>query len=139
REKLPDPKPRMVYVDVGVEHPVDAAVADVVAKPQAVSANRPVILDVTVQATGQPCDGELSCRFGGEAPERKPVHLKAGERQVITFERRDLKPGFHQAEIQLLPPDNLTANNVRYATVLVRDARKVLVLTGEPLAARLWR
>ncbi len=137
-ERLPDPKPRMVYVDVGVEHPVDSAIADAVAKPQAVSANRPVVLEVTVQATGDGCDGDLSCGFLGEPAERKPVHLKAGERQVITFERRDLKPGFHQAEIQLLPFDNLKANNVRYATVLVREPRKVLVLCGEPRDADLW-
>jgi Aerotolerance regulator N-terminal len=139
RDQLPDPKPRMVYVDVGVEHAVDTAVADVVAQPQAVSANRPVVLHVTVQATGQPCNGELSCRLGSETAERKPVHLKAGDRQVITFERRDLKTGFHQAEIQLLPPDSLTANNVRYATVLVREPRKVLVLCDEQRDAQLWR
>jgi hypothetical protein len=139
RENLPDPKPRMVYVDVGAEQPIDTAVADVVAKPQAVSANRPVVLQVTVQATGEGCEGDLSCRFGGEPAERKAVHLKAGERQVITFERRDLKTGFHQAEIQLLPDDNLKANNIRYATVLVREPRKVLVLCDEQRDAELWR
>ena len=52
RDRLPDPKPRLVYVDVGVEQPVDLAVADLVVKPQAVPANRPVVLNVTVQATG---------------------------------------------------------------------------------------
>jgi hypothetical protein len=138
RERLPDPKPRMVYVDVGVEHPVDSAVADIVAKPQAVSANRPVLLEVTVQATGGECNGELSCRFDGENADRKPVRLKAGERQVMTFERRDLKLGYHQAEIQLLPPDNLKENNVRFVTVVVREPRKVLVLCGEPRDAALW-
>jgi Aerotolerance regulator N-terminal/von Willebrand factor type A domain len=139
-ERLPDPKPRMVYVDVGVGQPVDAAIADVVVKPQLVPANQPVVLQVTVQATGQPCDGDLSCRFIGDSLiEKKPVHLKAGERQIITFERTGLKEGkFHQAEILLLPPDNLPANNVRYATVQVREPRKVLVLCDEVADAKNW-
>ena len=139
RDRLPDPKPRLVYVDVGVESPADNAVADVVAKPQAVSANQPVVLQVTVQATGQPCEGELSCQFGGDPADRKPVHLKAGDRQVIEFERRDLTLGYHQATVQLRPDDNLKANNFRYATVLVREPRKVLVLCDELQDARLWR
>ena len=113
RDALPDPKPRLVYVDVGVEKPADAAVANVVAKPQAVAANRPVVLEVTVQTTGAECNGEVSCGFGDGPAERRPVILKAGDRQVVTFERRDLKPGFHQAEIQLRPFDSWKANKTR--------------------------
>src|SRR5581483_7992334 len=102
--RLPDPKPRLVYVDVGAEKPADVAVADVEVRPQAVPANQPVALNVTVQATGEPCDAELACRFDDDpAAERKPVRLRAGERQVIPFERRGLKPGLHQAEITLFP------------------------------------
>ena len=43
---------------------------------------------------GQPCEGDLSCRFDGDSQvDKKPVHLKAGERQIITFERSGLKAG----------------------------------------------
>jgi hypothetical protein len=139
RDQLPDPKPRLVYVDVGVDQPVDVAVADLEVRPQAVPANRPVTLNVTIQATGQDCDTELSCRFDGDVKaERRPVRLRAGERQVVTFERRELKPGYHQAEIALATADNLPGNNVRYATVLVREPRKVLILCDEPRDAKLW-
>src|SRR4051812_12377561 len=83
RDRLPEPRPRLVYVDVGVDKPADVAVADVEVKPQAVPANRPVVLNVTVQATGQDADAELSCRFDGDpTAERKPVRLRAGGRQV---------------------------------------------------------
>lgn len=140
RGRLPDPKPKFVYVDVGVEKPVDLAVADVELKPQAVPGNRPVAIDVTVQATGQDCNTDLQCRFSGDQnAEKKPVNLKAGQRQVFTFERRGLKPGFHQAEIALATSDSLPIDNVRYATVLVREPRKILVLCDEPADVKVWR
>jgi hypothetical protein len=141
RDRLPDPKPRLVYVDVGVEQPDDVAVADVDVKPQAVPANRPVVLNVTVQATGQDHEAEVSCRFDGDpTAERKPVRLRANDRQIVTFERRGLAVNkFHQAEIILSPTDSLPGNNVRYATVLVRKPQKVLLLCDDPTDARLWR
>ncbi|HEX4588939.1 MAG TPA: BatA and WFA domain-containing protein, partial [Gemmataceae bacterium] len=140
RDRLPDPKPRLVYVDVGVEQPADLAVADLVVKPQAVPANRPVVLNVTVQATGPGGEADLSCRFDGDPQtERKPVRLRSGERQVVTFERRGLKPGYHQVDVSLLPEDSLKGDNVRYATVLVREPRKVLVLCDETGDARVWQ
>jgi hypothetical protein len=140
RNRLPDPKPKLVYVDVGVDQPADLAVADVEVKPQAVPANRPAVLHVTVQATGPGGEAELSCRFDGDpSAERKPVRLGAGQRQVVTFERPGLKEGYHQAEIVLAPNDSLPGNNVRYATVLVRKPQKVLVLCDEPADAKLWQ
>src|SRR5205807_5546844 len=38
---------------------------------------------------------------------------------------------YHQAEVLLLPDDSLKADNVRYATVLVREPRRVLVLCDD--------
>jgi hypothetical protein len=140
RDRLPDPKPRMMYVDVGAEKPIDVAIADILVKPQAVPANLPVVLNVTVEATGEPYNTELSCRFDGDPiAERKPIGLRAGERQVIMFERRGLKPGYHQAEVMLATADSLPADNVRYATVFVREPRKVLLLCDEPSDAEIWK
>jgi hypothetical protein len=139
RDRLPDPKPKCIYVDVGVEQPADLAVADIEVKPQVVAANQPVLLNVTVQATGQPYNTELLCRFDGDPiPERKPIDLKPG-RQVITFERRGLKVGFHQAEVMLATGDSLPFDNARFVTVEVREPRKVLVVCDEPAEAELWR
>jgi hypothetical protein len=140
RDRLPNPKPRLVYVDVGVEQPANLAVADIEVKPQAVSANRPVELRVTVQATGPGGEADLSCRFDGDAQaERRPIRLRPGEREVVTFERRGLKAGYHQAEVTLQPDDSLKADNVRYATVLVREPRKLLILCDDPRDAALWK
>ena len=52
-------------MDVGVEQPADLAVADIDVRPPVVAANKPVVLHVTVQATGQPYDSEITCRFDG--------------------------------------------------------------------------
>jgi hypothetical protein len=139
-DRLPDPKPKCVYVDLGAEKPADLAIADLEVRPQAVPAGRPVVLAVTVQATGQGYNNELLCRFDGQAePERKPIDLKPGERQVVTFERRGLAPGYHQAEVALGTADGLPFDNVRFATVLVREPRRVLVVCDDAREGELWQ
>lgn len=140
RDRLPDPKPKGVLLDVGVDQPVDLAVADLEVKPQVNPANKPVILRATVQATGDTFGNELLCRLSGELEaHRKPVSLQPGQRQVIEFERRDLPPGMHQAEISLVNSDGLPINNARYVTFEVRKPRKVLVICDERRDAEIFR
>src|SRR5262249_30728239 len=62
--------------------------------------------------------------------------LRAGQNQVVTFERRNLVPGLHQAEITLAASDSLPINNALYATFEVRGAlRRALILVDEPADA----
>lgn len=140
RDRLPDPKPKGVLLDVGMDQPIDLAVADLEVKPQVNPANKPVVIRATVQATGDKLGNELLCRLSGELePHRKPVSLQAGQRQVIEFERRDLPPGMHQAEISLVNSDGLPLNNARYVTFEVRKPRKVLVICDERTDAEIFR
>src|SRR5207244_12214862 len=46
------PVPKCVFVDVGVEQPIDLAIADVDMRPQVVPANRAAVLRVHVRAIG---------------------------------------------------------------------------------------
>ncbi|MFO0807877.1 MAG: BatA domain-containing protein [Gemmataceae bacterium] len=136
RDALPDPKPKCVYIDVGVEEPADVAVADLRMRPQVVPLNRPAALEVTVRATGQagrpPVESEVICRFDGSPDgERKPVKLANGQSAVIGFEKRGLQPGTHTAEVWLLTTDSVPLNNVRYVTFEVREPRKLLILCDD--------
>jgi hypothetical protein len=138
RDRLPAGV-RSVFVDVGAEQPSDVAIVSVELPRQAVAADDRVILRATVRATGQDCDTEIVCRIDGDTTaERKPVKLKAGQSQVIAFERRGLAPGLHQAEVTLRTSDALPFDNARFATFEVRGGRRVLVLADEPDEAKIW-
>jgi len=142
RERLA-PVPKCVFVDVGVEEPVDLAITDVDMRPQVVPANRSALLRVTVQATGYNFNTAVKCQFDGEPHiDRKPVDLKAGVGQVATkvveFERGGFAPGWHTAEVSVDTPDSLGGDNFRYVTFEVREPQKVLVICDDQQDAKLW-
>jgi hypothetical protein len=125
-------KVHAVFVDVGMENPVDVALVSVELPHQVVPVNDRVILRVTVRAIGDGCDTELRCRIDGEQnADRKPVKLAAGQSQVIPFERPGLPAGAHQAELTLGTADALPSNNALFATFEVRGGRQVLILVDE--------
>jgi hypothetical protein len=135
--------PKGVFVDVGVEKPVDLAVAEVEMRPQVVPTNRPVLLRVHVRAIGDTFSTAVKCQFDGEPRiDRKPVELAAagdGEAtKVIEFERDGLAPGWHTAEISVDTPDSLASDNFRYITFEVREPQKVLVICEDRQDAAMW-
>jgi len=138
RERL-TPAPKCVFVDVGVEEPIDLAVADVVMRPQVVPANRSAVLQVHVRATGDSFNTAVKCQFDGEPrTEQKPVALTPSGTKVVEFERGGLAPGWHTAEISVDTTDSLPGNNFRYVTFEVREPQKVLVICDDKEDARNW-
>jgi hypothetical protein len=118
-----------LLIDVGPESPVDVAVLAVEQAPRSLVTQQRVQLRAAVRAQGADCDTELICKIDGEPTgEHKPVRLKAGQSQVITFERSRLKPGWHQAVISLATSDSLPANDTVYATFEIRAGRNVLIV-----------
>jgi hypothetical protein len=138
RDQLPVPV-QAVFVDVGVENPSDLALSLVELPRQVIPEGDPVILRVTVRATGGDYDAEIVCRIDEEkAADRKQVKLAAGQSQVIVFERKGLTAGPHQAEVTLATTDSLPFNNAVFATFEVRGGRRVLILVDEPEDADIW-
>jgi hypothetical protein len=132
RDRLPAPGVTGIYLDVGVDKPVDVAITQVEVKPQSFPANREAVIKATVTATGQGCNTDVLCKLSGQAvAESKPLKLEAGQSEVIEFINKPLKPGLYQAEITLATPDALPANNVRFVTFEVRGPREVLIVTDE--------
>jgi hypothetical protein len=142
RERL-TPAPKCVFVDVGVEEPVDLAVFEVEMRPQVVPANRSALLRIHVRATGDTFNTAVKCQFDGEPrTDQKPVDLKVGANReatkVVEFERGELRPGWHTAEISVDTGDSLPGNNFRYVTFEVRDPQKVLVICDDRTDAYKW-
>jgi hypothetical protein len=126
-----------IFVDVGVANAANVAVtlADF---DQVVPANKPVVVKAKVQANGTRCDTVLSCQFDKNGPtDPQQVVLEPGQARVFNFERRDLTPGFHQAEISLANKDALPFANICYATVEVQAPRQVLIIADDVREARI--
>jgi hypothetical protein len=118
-----------LLIDVGPESPVDVAVLSVDQAPRSLVTRQRLQLRAAVRAQGADCDTELICKIDGEpAGEHKLVRLKAGQSQVITFERSRLTPGWHQAVISLATSDSMPANDAVYATFEIRAGRQVLII-----------
>lgn len=140
KAKLEPPSVGGLWVDVGVDKPVNLGITNIELPRQAVPANQPVRFAVTVSAVGADVDTELSMRIDGERiPTTQPVKLAAGTSRVVEFERRDLKPGLHQAEFFTATTDAMPFDNRRYATVQVLGARRVLTLVDEPAEGKFWK
>ncbi len=131
------------WVDVGVESPKDIAIDKIELEPPALTSGQPLRILVTVRATGGDFDTELSCRIDNDPDvnrpaDRQPIRLSAGQARVFVFERpaparpaASVSPAPLHITAQVATSDALPFNNVRHATFLVRDPRKVLTIIGK--------
>ena len=129
-----------LFIDVGVDRPVDLAISnlelrDEFGQPQqAFAANRKVILRADVKATGKDYNTTIQFRIGTKTFEWAVV-VKAGETKPEFFRidcaELGLLPGPQQVEVRLGTSDLLPFNNSRYATFMVREPRRVLVLADK--------
>jgi hypothetical protein len=137
-----------LFIDVGVNSPTDLAIVDLELPPdssgqprQIFAANEKIVLRALVQATGQDYNPTVICQVAGKTFQ-KVVSVKAGERQPAVFEidpaSLKLSPGPHQVEVRLATPDLMPFDNVRYATFVLREPRRVLVLVDEARRAELF-
>ena len=140
RDRIPAPGVLAIFVDVGSGSPTDLAITNLDMARQVIAANGRAIVRATIRATGAGYDTEVLCSIDDQEPaERKPVKLNPGQSAVLSFERRALAPGFHQAKVSLATADALPFNNARFVTFEVRKPRRVLTLTDRPQGARIWK
>jgi hypothetical protein len=133
RDRVPPPGVAVVLVDVGVKEPTNVAVAGLNLPQQIVPANRPVVIEATVQALGARCDTEVACRIDGkDLLGKEQVVLEPGQSRVYAFKGKGLPTGLHHAEVALANPQALPFSGVRYATFEVQGPRKVLIVSDDP-------
>ena len=128
-----------VYLDVGVEQPVDVALLQLDlprqsdGRPQELfTAGEKFILRAVVQALGKDVSTAVECRVGKHAVATHQVELKSGERQTVAFEidllKLNLGVGAHTLEVHLTSKDGLESNNQLFAAFHIRQPKRVLVL-----------
>jgi hypothetical protein len=143
RDAVPQPPVAHLFLDVGIDHPADVAIASIEMKPQVVPKDTPVVLTATVTAAGEGVQPTVVCKVTTveNLVERWSEKVPGGGSAAATFkfDGRRFKPGLHQVEISLETPDALDADNVRYFTFKVAEPRKVLTLADDPADADFWR
>jgi hypothetical protein len=147
RDALPDPKPVHVVLDFGADATSNVGILAAEMKPQIISANQTASVTVTVGATGG--DGTsvsatvVAKPLWAAKPESftasREAPIPAGQTRTAAFEFRDLQPGLHQVEFSLKTPDKLEADNKRYLTFKVGEARRILTITDDRDAAAFWQ
>src|SRR5262249_3753968 len=138
-----------VYIDVGVDDPADGALLDFElprsprqnAPRQVFAADEKVIVRTVLRATGKEVDNMLRWTLDGKHQLNQAVKVKAGEKLPFAFEIdcKKLAPGEHQLQAELVNPDLLPANNVRYLTFGIRQPRHILVVSDQPSKAERWQ
>jgi hypothetical protein len=137
-----------VFVDVGVDNPVDLAITDVKVPRPVVHPGQQADIRFTVISTGDPGENEVTClnddRARKKTPDKKPVRLAADSREEKDFEqvaaRRGessdvsgrMSNGWQQFTIRLSADDSMPFNDFAYATLKVEEGRKVLIITDKP-------
>jgi hypothetical protein len=138
-----------VYIDVGVDNPADGALLDFElprdprqnAPRQVFAADDKVQVRAVVQASGKDLVNLLRWTVDNRKEPDTPIRVKAGERATFGYEIdcSKLKPGEHQLQAELVNPDLLPGNNVRYLTFAVRQPRHILVIADDTAAAQRWK
>ncbi|HMF12971.1 MAG TPA: BatA domain-containing protein, partial [Gemmataceae bacterium] len=140
-----------VFVDVGVDNPVDLAIAGLEIPRQVVRPGGQAEIRATVRAAGSEGVNDLvwqrvpEPRDTGEPKvERSPVQLAAGQSLVKAFKGEvappnetavatgGLTPGFHQFEMRFDNGDALPFDDRAFATVKVQEGRRILIVTDHP-------
>jgi Aerotolerance regulator N-terminal len=132
RDRVPPPSVYHLYVDVGVDKPVNTSISAYELKPQLIAANQPLVINVAVDAIGGKADNLLVFTLDGEEVERIAISPSPDKPATRQLRKDGLKPGLHQARIALQTTDALPFDNERTITFRVREPRRVLAIIDPP-------
>jgi hypothetical protein len=132
RDRVPPPSVYHVFVDVGVDKPLNTAITTMEMRPQIVPATQDVLINVTVESTMPGDNNLLYLSVSGEEPQRRTISPAQHRPTTVQFRKSGLKPGLHHAKLTLNNPDALPFDNERSITFRIREPRHVLALVDPP-------
>jgi len=127
-----------VYViDLGVPQPNNYGLGEVRLSGEVLSQHSPLTVETSVSCLGTaaPRVVELYLRDAQGKPQKRSeqsCEATPGESRQIEFHLGGLEPGTHQGFVRLVGQDGLVADDVRYFTVVVKPAWRVLVAAPRP-------
>ncbi len=128
-------------IDVGVENPINSALGELRLSGQVLSRGSSLTVQTPLRQTGPGATRTVEFYLlGGD---RQPIKrggetiaFEEGQSQRVSFRVEGLDLGTHQGYIQILGQDALSADDLRYFTVEVKPAWRVLIVAPKPAEAR---
>lgn len=134
---------KVQFIDVGAEKPVDYSLGNLALSEQTLVLNRPLLISTAVSSLGAGAKRlvrlSLVDRQTGKLVDKGIAEVDLGPdetKEVPLPELGSLELGTHQGEVRIDDVDSLPENNVRYFTVTVRPAPRILVAAPAPVASR---
>jgi hypothetical protein len=134
---------KVQFIDVGAEKPVDYSLGNLSLSEQTLVVHRPLLISTAITSLGAGAKRivRLSVvdRQTGKLVEKgvETVELGPDETKEVPLPPLSaLELGTHQGEVRIDDVDSLPENNVRYFTVTVRTAPRILIAAPEPVATR---
>lgn len=146
----------LYIVDVGVRDPKNVALGKVQLSSEVIPAKAAITLETTVAATGLKDERQVELyleTLNNTLPiikDGKPIFPEeirrgteriklTGEPQQVRFTLHGLNdPGTYQGQFRLAGEDGLALDDVRYFTIEVQPALRILVVTGDGVSADLF-
>ncbi len=140
---------RMLWLDVGVDQPIDLALAQLDLPRDGLGRSRTLFTDgekipvrAVIEAVGKDLQNTLVWQLGTHQ-HSQPFEVKSGQKLTLVHEldltMLKLPAGPHSLEARFeTSTDALPFNNQRFATFNVAEKQRVLVLADDPAKAKGW-
>ncbi|WP_254509818.1 BatA domain-containing protein [Anatilimnocola floriformis] len=146
----------LYVIDVGVKEPRNAALGKVQLSSEMIPSRAQVTVETTLAATGMTDARQVSLYLEKYDPtlpiikDDKPIFPEAVHRgtqtiqltadpQQVRFPLQGLvEPGTYQGQFRLAGEDGLALDDVRYFTIEVQPALRILVVTGDGVSSELF-
>ena len=142
QRRLDEVKDLGIYViDVGVTHPTDYGLGEAKLSNEVLSSRGTLRIETDLSCVGKaaPRIVELNMLDDQGKPQKRAEERSEavpGELGHLQFRVGGLTPGVHQGLLRIVGQDGLAADDVRYFTVAVRPAWRVLLAAPPPAKRR---
>jgi hypothetical protein len=127
-----------VYIiDLGEPHPADFALGEIHLSDDVLSARSTLRLETDLSCLGTPAAKTVELYVSdthGQPQKRdeRSCQPAPGEARRVEFRVGGLEPGVHQGSVRIVGEDGLAADDVRYFTVKVKPAWRILLAAPRP-------
>lgn len=131
------PGAAIYVIDVGATAPQDFGLGPLELSNERLAINKPLRIGTELRTVGDAGQRTVEAYVldAAGAPQlrgRQTVDVAAGGAARVEFLLSGLPPGVHQGEVRIAGADALPANDVRYFSVEVRIAQRVLIASAPP-------
>ena len=131
----------LYIIDVGAANPANFSLGEIRLTDDVLSARSTLGLATDVSCLGTPAarTAELyvsDARGQQQKRDERTCQPAPGEAQRVEFHIGGLQPGVHQGSVRMIGQDGLAADDVRYFTVKVKPAWRILLAAPKPAETR---